>query len=235
MQLIIMAGGLATRLRPLTTTIPKSMISICGRPFLEYQVELAISRGISEIVLCVGYLSEQIERYFGDGAKFGIKITYSKEGDRLLGTGGALKKAEGYLDHEFLLLYGDSYLPISFDPVIRKFHSQPMQALMTVFKNENRFDNSNVKITGDLVSHYDKNSNDPSVQYIDYGLSMMKKDVLKNISAGQVYPLENLYKMLVANGQMHAYEVHQPFYEIGSAEGIESFERYIDNGKGCVL
>ena len=150
MQVVILAGGLATRLKGLTSGQPKSMVEIQGKPFLEYQLELLRIRGMRNIVLCIGHMGEQIENYFGDGKRYEVNIRYSRE-DRLLGTGGALKKAEELLDDVFFTMYGDSYLFLDFLGAMHYFRCQNKLALMTVYKNHDRYDRSNTTIEGNLV------------------------------------------------------------------------------------
>jgi NDP-sugar pyrophosphorylase family protein len=140
----ILAGGLATRLRPITEKIPKSLVPVAGKPFLAHQLELLHSRGIRRAVLCIGYLGEMIQHEFGDGAKFGVKLDYSFDGQKLLGTGGAIKRALPLLADEFFVLYGDSYLPVDYAPIAQFFHQSGKPGLMTVFRNEGKFDTSNV-------------------------------------------------------------------------------------------
>ena len=153
--LAILAGGLATRLRPITEKIPKSLVLIAGKPFLTRQLELLHSRGIRRVVLCVGYLGEMIQRDFG-GQACGIQLDYSFDGPKLLGTGGAIKRARPWLGPEFFVLYGDSYLPIEYRPVAETFAQQGRDGLMTVFRNENQFDTSNVWFADGEIKVYDK-------------------------------------------------------------------------------
>ena len=136
-QLVILAGGLGTRLRPYTLDVPKPMVRISGKPFIQYQIELAISNGIKELILCVGYKSKVIREFVGDGCKFGLSVKYSDEGDILLGTGGAIAQTIDLLDKEFFVINGDSYLPIDFSKPLLAFHRSRKKALMTVYKNNN--------------------------------------------------------------------------------------------------
>ncbi len=232
MQTVILAGGLATRLRPLTEKIPKSMIRINKKPFLEYQIELLNKNNIDDIVICVGYLSDQIRRYFKNGEDFGVEIRYSEEPDKLLGTAGALKKAERLLDKEFFVIYGDSYLLIDFMSVMRFFKQFNKQGLMTVYENYDSYYESNVTIEGNLVKEYDKNRKDKGMTYIDYGLSILNKEVLKDVPEREFCDLEDLFIKLIENEELLAYEVKQRFYEIGSLKGIREFKQF-QNGVGA--
>lgn len=227
MQIVILAGGLGTRMRPLTEQVPKAMIDVCGKPFLEHQIGLLKKNGVYDIVLCVGYLSKQIEAYFGDGSKFGVRIKYSKEKERLLGTGGALKHAEDLLEDEFFVMYGDSYLPIDFEEVRRHFKDAGRLGLMVVYKNMDRYDKSNVAIENGMVVAYDKDRKDKRMVYIDYGLSLLSKKVLSGLPQGEPFPLERVCKKLILQRQMCAFETAQRFYEIGSPEGLADLEGYL--------
>lgn len=223
----LLAGGLATRLRPITEKIPKAMVEVAGKPFIEHQVNLLKRHGLTKWVICAGYLGEQIEDFLGDGSRFGISVQYSYDGAKLLGTGGALRKAAGLLDRRLLVLYGDSYLDIDYQAVIRHFESATAQALMTVFRNSNRWDTSNVIFEDGMVKKYSKRQKLPEMQYIDYGLGILHQEVLQRIPEGQPYDLADLYENLSLEGVLTGYEVKQRFYEIGSPAGLEELSRYL--------
>jgi len=226
MQVVILAGGLATRLGDLTGDYPKSLLRIQGKPFLEYQLELLQRADIGKVVLCLGHLGEQIERHFGDGDKFGVSICYSIE-EKPLGTAGALRNARDMLDDTFFCMYGDSYLFLNFLEVMRYFESQNKLALMTVFNNHNRFDKSNTATQGNLVSRYNKNDAAGDMVYIDYGLHIFRKRTLDMVPSNQFYSLEDLFPRLIALQELLAYEVGERFYEIGSPQGFRDFSEYI--------
>ena len=141
---VILAGGLATRLRPLTETVPKALIEVANKPFICHQLDYLKNQGITQVVLCIGYLGEKIQAIVGDGSAWDIKVSYSFDGPVLLGTGGALKQALRYVDDSFFVLYGDSYLPIDYQVIETAFISSKKPALMTVLKNANQWDKSNV-------------------------------------------------------------------------------------------
>jgi len=231
-QAVILAGGLATRLRPVTERIPKSLIQIHGKPFLRYQLDRLRDEGITDIVLCVGYLGDQIVAYFGDGHKYGVNINYSYDGDHLLGTGGALKKAEEHLCEEFFLTYGDSYLVIDYKAVMSWFKQFDKQGLMVVYKNYDQYDRSNVSIEGNLVKSYSKTNKTKDMIYIDYGASIFRREVLNLIPEGEIHPLEELFRQLIERQQLLAYEIKERFYQIGSIDGIEEFKQYISRSGG---
>jgi NDP-sugar pyrophosphorylase family protein len=219
----ILAGGLATRLRPITEKIPKSLVPVAGRPFLAHQLELLHARGIRRAVLCIGYLGEMIQKDFGS-EKFGIKLDYSFDGPKLLGTGGAIKRALPYLGKEFFVLYGDSYLPIDYAPIADFFHRSGKQGLMTVFRNEGKFDTSNVVFKNGEIKVYDKKNKSPEMHYIDYGLSLFKASVFDAYAADQVFDLAEVMGRLVRAQQLAGFEVNERFYEIGSPAGLAELE-----------
>jgi MurNAc alpha-1-phosphate uridylyltransferase len=231
MQVAILAGGLATRLKPLTDNLPKSLVTIEGRTFLEYQLDFLKAGGVTDIVLCVGYLGEQIERYCGDGSKFGVRIRYSREGDTLLGTAGALKKARELLEDEFFVMYGDSYLFLDFANLMCYFKDQNKLALMTVYKNRGRYDKSNTVVAGNLVQRYSKQARNGAMDYIDYGANILRKQALELVPAGRPYSLEELFPVLIEREELLAYEVKERFYQIGSPEGLQEFKKYISRSR----
>ncbi|HEY1786892.1 MAG TPA: nucleotidyltransferase family protein [Verrucomicrobiae bacterium] len=220
----ILAGGLATRLRPITEKIPKSLVPIAGKPFLAHQLELLHSRGIRRAVLCVGHLGEMIERDFGSGSNYGMELKYSFDGPKLLGTGGAIKQALPMLGSEFFVLYGDSYLPVDCAPIAQSFHQSGKPALMTVFQNEGKFDTSNVVFADGEIKVYDKKLKLPEMRYIDYGLSLFKSSVFDSYAADQTFDLAEVMTKLVREKQLAGYEVRERFYEIGSPSGLDELE-----------
>ncbi len=217
----ILAGGLATRLRPITEKIPKSLVDVAGEPFLAHQLRLLHSHGIRHAVLCVGHLGEMIERDFGDGAAFGIELKYSFDGPVLLGTGGALRLALPMLGDAFFVLYGDSYLPVDYAAVGEAWEESGKDALMTVFQNEGAWDTSNVEFSDGRLLRYDKHDRTPAMRHIDYGLSIFKASVLADRTNGEKFDLSEVQRDLVAQGRMAGYEVRQRFYEVGSHDGLD--------------
>jgi len=231
MQMVILAGGLATRLRPLTLKLPKLMLQIKGRPFLEYQLELLKEYEIKDILLCVGYKGELIKNHFGDGRKFGVNLSYSFDGDKLLGTAGALKKAYKLLNENFFLMYGDSYLPYDTQKIEESFKRSHKLSLMVAYRNQNRFDKSNLLIQDGMIKLYDKTLRGENLEYIDAGLSILKKEVLNLVPEEEPYDLEELYRTLISEEEMSAFEVKQRFYQIGSFEGFEEFKNLVEKGE----
>jgi len=219
----ILAGGLATRLRPITEKIPKSLVPVAGEPFLAHQLKLLHARGIRHAVLCVGHLGEMIERDFS-GEKFGVKLDYSFDGKKLLGTGGAIKRASPKLGEEFFILYGDSYLPIDYAPVAEFFHRSGKAGLMTVYRNEGRYDASNVVFRDGEIVVYDKKLKSAEMKHIDYGLSLFKASVFEAFPADEKFDLADVMQKLVREKQLAGYEVPERFYEMGSPAGLEELE-----------
>jgi N-acetyl-alpha-D-muramate 1-phosphate uridylyltransferase len=225
----ILAGGLATRLYPVTRTIPKSLIEVEGHPFIDHQLSLLSEKGIICVILCVGQFGRMIEEYVGSGSRYGIDVKYSYDGDTLRGTGGAIKNAACLLPDEFIILYGDSYLDIDFRPVIDSFFTSGLPALMTVYHNQNKFDSSNIVVREGKVVKYEKNVRDIEMEYIDYGLIMINKKVFDEYPDDHPFDLTLVLSNLVRKGQVTAFEVHKRFYEIGSQQGILETGEYIRN------
>ena len=222
----ILAGGLATRLRPITEKIPKALIEVAGRSFICRQLEYLRGQGVTRVVVCTGYLGEQIEAVVGDGHAFGLDVCYSPDGPTLLGTGGALKRALPLLGERFFVLYGDSFLPCDFHEVQQAFVSSGRPALMTVLHNGDRWDKSNVLFRDGQIIEYNKRSPRLEMEYIDYGLGILSAEVLGGYPAGQPFDLAELYHQLSLAGKLSGHEVHERFYEIGSHEGLKEAELY---------
>lgn len=226
-QIAIIAGGFATRLGDITIKQPKSLIKIAGKSFIEHQIEFLVKSGVQDIVLCLGHLGKMIEDHVGNGNRFGIPIRYSYE-DCPLGTAGALKNAAALLNDPFITLYGDSYVFLNFRHVMRFFQSQNKLALMTVYYNKNLYDRSNTDINGPLVHHYSKTKTTENVRYIDYGVNIFRKEVLQLVPEGQSCDLEEIFKGLIREKELLAYEVNDRFYEIGSMQGIQDFTEFVE-------
>ncbi|HYG23826.1 MAG TPA: nucleotidyltransferase family protein [Verrucomicrobiae bacterium] len=227
MPVAILAGGLATRLRPITEKIPKSLVSVAGRPFLAHQLELLHERGIRRAVLCVGHLGEMIQRDFGNGSQFGITLDYSFDGPVLLGTGGALRQALPKLGSEFFVLYGDSYLPVDYHAVADFWRDSWKDGCMTVYRNEGRYDTSNVVFRDNRIAVYDKKNKVPEMHHIDYGLSLFKASIFEAYAPGEQFDLAEVMSALVASRQLAGYEVAERFYEIGSPAGLAELDAFL--------
>lgn len=228
MQIVILAGGLGTRLYPKTKTVPKSLLSINHKPFLSYQIDLLKKNNIFDIVLCLGKFSDQIINYYGNGKDFGVSIKYSiEDSDNLLGTAGALKKAGEYLDESFFVMYGDSYLPINFCQIWDKFQKINSLGMMTVYYNNNEFDKSNVSVENNFITVYDKSKKNNCFSFIDYGLLIFRKNILEIIPDSTFLNLDYVLQYLISKKQLSSYQVFQRFYEIGSFQGLKDFSKYV--------
>lgn len=223
----VLAGGLATRLRPVAATSPKALISVAGEPFIWHQLRLLRREGVDRVVLCVGHLGQMVRDFVGDGRRFGLDVAYSFDGDRPLGTGGALRHALPLLGDAFFVLYGDSYLDVAFAPVLAAFRRLGAPALMTVFRNEGRFDTSNVAFDGARVVRYDKRAAGPDMRYIDYGLSILTPAALGRWKAAESFDLAEVYATLAATGLLAGHEVTRRFYEIGTPAGLAETDAYL--------
>lgn len=224
----ILAGGLATRLFPQTTQTPKSLIEVAGDFFINHQLHYLHQQNILQVVLCLGHLGEQIEAVVGDGSAYGLEVHYSWDGASLLGTGGALRQALPLLGEEFFVLYGDTYLPVDFAAVMRGFYANRSQALLTVFKNKNQGDKSNVLMDKQRIIEYNKRLPLSEMNYIDYGLSILSSEILQSYPVGESFDLADLYHELSLRGQLASYEVFERFYEIGSISGLRETTRYLE-------
>lgn len=225
-RLALLAGGLATRLRPLTSFLPKSLIQIAGEPFLAHQLRLIRAGGIREVIICCGFLGQQIEDFAGDGSAFDLAITYSHDGPTPLGTGGAILQALPHLGPRFLIMYGDSWLTEPIEPIWRAFLDSGKPALMTVFCNHNRWGASNVELRKGLVLHYSKKQPSHSMHHIDYGLDALDSSVLAHWSV-PVFDLADVWAGLADYSMLAGFETAERFYEIGSIPGLRETEAVV--------
>ncbi|MBK6877375.1 MAG: NTP transferase domain-containing protein [Ignavibacteria bacterium] len=226
-QLVLLAGGKATRLRPVTETIPKSMLEVAGKPFIAHQLELVRKNAIEKVLVCASFLGEQIKNYLGDGSRFGMSVEYSFDGDELLGTGGAIKKAMNMLDEQFYVMYGDSYLNTDFELINEYFFAQSKPALMTVYLNEGKWDNSNVLFEKGNLLKYDKVNRTSDMKHIDYGLGILPKQAFEEYNNKTVFDLSEIYGKLLKKDLLAGYEVKERFYEIGSFTGLEETDKFL--------
>ena len=226
----ILAGGLATRLHPITETIPKALVEVAGKPFILRQLDYLRRQGVGRVVLCTGFLGEQIEAVVGDGSALELAVSYSQDWPNLMGTGGALKQALPLLDTQFLVLYGDSYLPIDFASVEQVFLASGKPALMTVQRNADRWDKSNVLFRDGLIVEYNKQSPTPEMKHIDYGLGALSARILVDEKTPGPFDLADIYHRLSLSGQLAGYEVYERFYEIGSHKGLAEAADYFKGG-----
>lgn len=231
-QLVVLGGGLGTRMEPAAGGLPKSLIPIRGEPFVHHQLRLLASQGVRDVVYVIGFRGEQIRRAVGDGSRFGLAVSYVDEGDRLRGTGGALRFAHevGSLEPCFAVIYGDSYLPIDLEPVWAAFDSADCPALMTVLRNEDRWDRSNAVFADGRVIAYDKriDHRTAEMRWIDYGLSVLRREVVESIpNGGAVCDLADVYRELSVRGELAGFEVSTRFFEVGSLDGVAALEAYL--------
>src|SRR5690348_1662884 len=229
MPAVILAGGLATRLGSITTGVPKAMVEVAGRPFLWHQLRLLKRNGTRRVVLLVGHLGEMIQRYFEDGSALGVSLQYSFDGPKLLGTAGAIRKALPLLPEQFFVLYGDSYLPCNYTHVEAAFRQSRAPAMMVIYRNEGRFDKSNVEFDGMRIRRYDKIEANERMQYIDYGLGAFHRSVFSNLADGMFLDLASVYRDQVQAGQLAAWEVQERFYEIGSPDGLRETTAHLES------
>jgi NDP-sugar pyrophosphorylase family protein len=230
-QVVVLAGGLGTRMWPRTATVPKALLPVAGRPFAEHQVELLAASGIEDIVFAVAYRGDMIRRALGDGRRWGVGIRYSDEGTDLRGTGGAVRvfAASGLADEVFAVIYGDSYLPIDYAAVWDAYGDPDLPALMTVLENHGRWDTSNAAFGPDGRLRYRKGAGERSgMTYIDYGLSVLARDVvLGRVPPDSPFDLADLFAELSERGELRGYEVWERFYEIGSDRGLADLEELL--------
>jgi MurNAc alpha-1-phosphate uridylyltransferase len=223
----ILAGGIATRLQPYTERIPKSLLDVRGEPFVAHQLRLLSSQGVRRVVICAGHLGTMIQQFVGSGEDFGLAVRFSFDGPKLLGTAGAIKNALPLLGPAFFVLYGDSYLPCDYEAVQCEFVKSGMKGLMTVYRNENRHDKSNVEFHDGAIHSYDKVVRSAAMRHIDYGLAAFRDSAFDMVSADEVVDLAVVYQDLLRSGQLAAFEVQNRFYEIGSLEGLREFREIV--------
>lgn len=229
MQVIILAGGMGTRLRPLTHRIPKPLVLINNKPFLEHLLIYLKRYNLREFILCVGSLWEKIADYFGDGRKWGINIKYSIEKDKLLDTGGALKKAGKLLDNKFIVLNGDTYLPIDYNKLIDSFNKKGCLGMVTVYDNTERIAPNNIELGKEvLILDYNKKEETENLNYTDAGAMIFNKKVLDWIPANRKVSLEEeIFPLLISKKLLFGYITHTRFYDMGTPERIETIKEVL--------
>ena len=227
-HVVILTGGLATRLYPATLKIPKSLIEVAGKPFIFHQLALLKEQGVGNVILCVGKFGEMIQDYVGDGHEWGLKVQYTFDGETLLGTGGAIKKASPLLPEVFFVLYGDSYLDVDLKPILERFESEGKPSLMTVYHNNNKWDRSNILFKNGRIVKYDKKNVIPEMEHLDYGINILRKSVFNDWPDGTPFDLSEVFTKFIEKGEVSAFEVFKRFYEIGSIQGIKETEEYLN-------
>jgi N-acetyl-alpha-D-muramate 1-phosphate uridylyltransferase len=227
LPVVILAGGLATRLRPLTEDLPKSLVDVNGQPFIAHQLRLLRTQGVNRVIVCAGYRGELIQQFVGSGAAFGLEVRFAFDGPQLLGTAGAVKNAWPLVGPAGFVLYGDSFLECDYQEVQMAFERCNQLGLMTVFHNENRWDRSNVEFVDGRIVAYDKHVPTTRMRHIDYGLAVFQAAAFTGVQSDRPSELATLYQRLLAQGQLGGWEVPQRFYEIGSWNGLEETRRHL--------
>jgi len=223
-HLVILCGGEAIRLQPISKRLPKSLFEINGKPFIDYQLEIASRQKFKSVVLCTGYLGDKIEEYLGNN-KFGLDIKYSNDGEELLGTGGAVKNAFWLLADNFFVMYGDSYLEFDYSIVQYVYSIKEKLALMTVYKNDDNFDKSNVEYRNNKIVQYDKDNNTHRMTHIDYGAGIFNKKAFDGFDDN--FSLQDVYRKMLKQDQLSSFVVKNRFYQIGTFNGIKELEFYL--------
>jgi len=232
MQAVVLAGGLATRMRPRTLTVPKALLEVAGRPFVDWQLERLATCGLPDVVMCVAHLGEQIRAHVGDGARLGVRVRWSFEDEgapgRLLGTAGALRAALPLLAPTFLVTYGDSYLPFDYAGPVRDLDAHgDCDGVMTVYRNAGRWDASNVVTDGTWVTRYEKGTGDRAFDHIDYGAIALRREVVAAVPAGQRADLAPILRDLAVRGRLRAHVARERFFEIGSPDGLAELDQHL--------
>ena len=223
----ILAGGLGTRLGGVTAQIPKLLVELDGRPFAEYQLDWLRAEGVTHVVYCLGHLGEQVVEALGTGDRWGMRFDFVMDGPTLLGTGGALRRAMPSRAEEFFVLYGDSLLSCNLAAIERTYDAGGRSTLMTVVRNDNQWDRSNVVFKDGEIVAYDKSGSRPDMHHIDYGLGILSSRVLLAYPADAPFDLAQVYQDQLAAGQLTGFDVGSRFYEIGSPTGLEETRRYL--------
>jgi len=211
----------------MTETVPKSLLEVNGEPFAVHQLRLLQANGIRRVVICIGHLGALVQRAIGDGGALGLEVDYSVDGPVLLGTAGAIKNALPKLGKTFFVMYGDSYLPCDYAAISRNFESAGVLGMMTVFRNEGKWDTSNVEFAAGKIVAYSKTNRNPRMRYIDYGLGVFRAEAFDILPVGEASDLAELYMDLLQRRQLAAYEVTERFYEIGSPEGLRETAEFL--------
>lgn len=235
-QAVILAGGLGTRMLPRTERVPKILLPVAGRPFAAWLFERLSSCGLTDVVLCIGHLGAEVQRALGDGSAFGVRLRYVEDGERLLGTAGALRRALPLLEEAFVVTYGDSYLPFDYRAVLLDLRAHAeAKGTMSVFRNDDRFDRSNSEVRGDILARYEKRPagapRDPSLDHIDYGAIALRREVIAALPEGEPHDLAALQRGLAEAGLLRAFRADRRFFEIGSPEGLADLEAHLTHAR----
>jgi N-acetyl-alpha-D-muramate 1-phosphate uridylyltransferase len=227
LSVAVLAGGLATRLGPLSRETPKCLIEVAGRPFVHHQLRQLYGQGVRRVVLCLGHLGEKVVDSVSDGSAFNLEVAYSFDGPELKGTAGAIKRALPLLGEAFFVLYGDSYLECDYAAVQQAYEAAGKLALMTIFHNQGRWESSNVELRDDRIVAYDKAHRTEAMQYIDYGLGIFDQRAFNDVADQGAYDLATVYQQMLRREELTGFEVRERFYEIGSVAGLEEARKHL--------
>jgi NDP-sugar pyrophosphorylase family protein len=235
MQCIVLAGGLGRRMLPRTESLPKSLLPVAGRPFVDWQLAWLSAERVEHVVMSIGYRGDMIRRHLGNGSRFGLQISYVDDGDVPLGTGGALRLVvdQKLADPNFFVLYGDSYLPVTLSDVETSYFTQGAPVLMTVYRDLENLEHPNVVFDGAMVTRYEKGLVNPpaEMQYVDYGISVWQRKIVDSmVPRGATADLADLFGTLSGAGQLAGFEARERFYEIGSTKGLSDLESHLRTG-----
>jgi len=233
LPVVILAGGEGTRVAHLTSEeTPKAMLPLNDRPFIDYQLANLADQGVRRVLLLVGYGGETIRRHVEDGGRFGLEVDYAFDGPKLLGTGGAIRAALDRLPAEFWVTYGDTLLQVPIEAVEEPFLASSLTACMTVLRNRDRWETSNVAVAGGLVAAYEKGATPGTYDHIDYGMILFRRAAFERFASGEVFDLAHLLTLLVRDRQLGSFEVEDRFYDIGTEERYQSTRLHVEEGGG---
>jgi N-acetyl-alpha-D-muramate 1-phosphate uridylyltransferase len=229
---VILCGGQSTRLSPLTEKRPKSMIEVLGKPFIDHQLTLLKKNNVTKVILCIGKYGDQIWDYVKDGLNWGLSVKYSDDGEKLLGTGGALLNARPILPDEFIVMNGDSYLDIDYNTIVTKFHHKGKPILMTVYPIKGTNFVGNVCVRHNKIVDYNKSGKNRDMNYIDYGITPMKKWLLDYFPSGDAFDFGQIYSQMIQEHGVSCYQSPKIFHEIGTHDGLEETIQYMKTNGG---
>lgn len=224
----ILAGGMATRLGEVARDTPKSLIDVAGKPFIAHQLDLLRGHGLTDIVVCTGHLGSRLEEVVGDGSRYGVRVRYCPDGPTPPGTGGALRHALPLLGEAFFALYGDSYLECDYPAVERAFLASGRPALLTVIRNDDQWDRSNVLCVNGRIVRYSKEHRTADMRHVDYGLAAMRAEALLAYPDSEALDLARVYEDLAVRNELAAHEVSDRFYEIGTPSGLAETRQHLE-------
>ncbi|MDO8527718.1 MAG: HAD-IIIA family hydrolase [Deltaproteobacteria bacterium] len=234
-QAVILAGGIGSRLKPLTDNLPKPMIPFHGRPFLEYLVQLLIENGITEIILLLGYLPEKIIDHFGDGSKWGIKISYSV-GSVEEETGTRIRNAAGLLAPHFLLMYCDNYWPLNLQKISDFYNERPVLATGVVYTNRDGFTQNNIMVDGEgFVVKYDKTRQDKSLNGVEIGFFILDRKILEEMPPNNFSFEKEIFPKLIGKRELRGFMTDQRYYSVGKLERLPETEAFLKPKKVICL